>query len=131
MGITVKSTVHGGKKVTAEIDGFKIDTDQSVASGGEASAPEPFDYFFASLSTCATLYAVNFCDSREIETTGLEVNLKIEKDPEKKLWSEMVFEVKLPTNFPDKYKKAILKAMNLCTVKKHISSEINVSMVLV
>jgi len=131
MGIMVKTTVKGGKKVMAEIDGFKIDTDQSVKSGGEASAPEPFDYFFASISTCATLYAVNFCDSREIDTTGLEVVLKVEKDTEKGLWSEMVFEVKLPEGFPTKYNKAIVKAMNLCTVKKHINPEINVSTILV
>ena len=131
MGILVKTTSKGGKKLLAEIDGFKVVSDQSVACGGQASAPEPLDYFFVSISNCATIYAVNFCDSRGIDTTGLEVVLKVEKDEEKGLWSELVFELKLPVNFPTKYNKAIVKAMNLCTVKKHINPEINVSTVLV
>ena len=28
--------------------------------------------------------------------------------------------LKLPEGFPDKYKAAVVNAMNLCTVKKHL-----------
>lgn len=131
MEIVIKNTRPDGKKILAELDGFEIRTDQSVACGGEGSLPEPLDFFFASLSTCSTLYAVNFCDSRDIDTTGLEVVLKVKKDEAKGLWSEVIFEVKLPTNFPKKYENAIVKAMNYCTVKKHISAEISIKTVLV
>lgn len=29
-------------------------------------------------------------------------------------------DLKLPPGFPERYKKAILKSMDLCTVKRHI-----------
>jgi len=34
----------GGKQVDVRIRDFEIATDQPVKSGGEASAPQPFDY---------------------------------------------------------------------------------------
>jgi ribosomal protein S12 methylthiotransferase accessory factor len=43
----------GGKKVIAQMGDKLIATDQSVESGGEGSAPEPFTLFLASLATCA------------------------------------------------------------------------------
>ena len=39
----------GGKRVNANFDGFTVRTDQSISGGGEGSAPEPFDLFFASM----------------------------------------------------------------------------------
>ena len=40
-------TFPGGKRVDASYDGFQIETDQAVDSGGDGSAPEPFDYFLS------------------------------------------------------------------------------------
>ena len=54
----------GGKKVTAHYDDFEMATDQGVDSGGEGTAPEPFDFFLASLATCAGYYVLKFCEGR-------------------------------------------------------------------
>ncbi len=125
MGITVTTKITSGKRIEASFDGFTVATDMGPSCGGEGSAPEPFDYFFASLATCSALYALNFCDARSISTEGLSVTLQAEKDQEKGLWNDITFEVKLPEDFPVKYQKAIIKAINLCTVKKHIISELH------
>jgi ribosomal protein S12 methylthiotransferase accessory factor len=41
-------------------------------------------------------------------------------DPEVGLISRIDLELTLPADFPEKYKSAIVNAMNLCTVKKHL-----------
>ena len=61
----------GGKRITADYNGFQIATDQAPDSGGDGSAPEPYDLFLASLATCAGIYVLNFCDRRNIPTDGI------------------------------------------------------------
>ena len=56
----IKITFPGGKKVNAEMGSRIIPTDQPVSSGGEGSAPTPFDYFLSSLGTCAGIYVLSF-----------------------------------------------------------------------
>jgi putative redox protein len=117
---SVAVSFPGGKRVDAHYDGRTVHTDQSVRNGGEGAAPEPFDLFFVSLATCAGIYVLEFCDARALSTEGLAVQLDAERDPEKKLFTPIQIAVTLPAAFPEKYRKAILKTANLCTVKKHI-----------
>ena len=49
----MRVTFPGGKKVNAEWNGFVVPTDQPIANGGEETAPTPFEYFLASLASCA------------------------------------------------------------------------------
>ncbi len=48
----------GGQRVDAHFGGFTVSTDQGRESGGEASAPTPFDTFLAALGTCAGIYVL-------------------------------------------------------------------------
>ena len=124
-------TFPGGKRVDAHYDGRTVETDQSVKNGGEGSAPEPFDLFFVSMSTCVGIYVLEFCNSRKLNTEGLGVRLQAERDPEKKLFTPIRIEITLPADFPEKYHKAILRTANLCTVKKHIVTAPEFDVVLV
>lgn len=110
----------GGKKVDVEVRGTTIRTDQSVKNGGEGSAPEPFSLFLASIVACAGVYALEFCRARGISTEGLAVSMRGERDPETKRFTKFRIEVKAPEGFPDKYREAIRRAVDLCSVKKHI-----------
>ncbi len=66
--MNIKITFGGGKKVNAEFKDFIVKTDQSIKSGGDGSAPEPFQYFLSSIGTCAGIYVLSFCESRKIPT---------------------------------------------------------------
>ncbi len=118
----MKITFPGGKKVNAEYGIMVIPTDQSVRGGGEGSAPEPFTLFLASLGTCAGIYVLGFCQQRGIDTTGLELTQSMQFDSAKHLISEVTLNIKLPDNFPEKYKSAAIKAAKLCTVKRHLEN---------
>ena len=119
----IKITFPGGEKVNAEINSRIIPTDQPVEAGGEGSAPSPFEYFLASLGTCAGIYVLSFCQQRQIATEGLALTQQIEfataADGKKRL-AKVAIEIDLPPGFPEKYQHAIVKAAGLCSVKKVI-----------
>jgi ribosomal protein S12 methylthiotransferase accessory factor len=48
------------------------------------------------------------------------VKLRTERDEERKLFTPICIDVTLPVDSPEKYRQAILKTVNLCTVKKHV-----------
>jgi len=109
-----------GKRVHVRIGDFEIATDQSVALGGEASAPSPFDLFLASIAACAGVYALNFCQTRQLATAGLAVSLAWQKDESHPsgVWARLL--IRLPEGFPPKYREGIVRAMDLCAVKKRL-----------
>lgn len=127
----IEVSFPGGKKVDASIKGFTITTDQPEIAGGEGSAPTPFDLFLSSIATCAGLYAVGFCESKGINTDGLKLELDVTKNPELGLVDNVELKLTLPEGFPAKYEKAIIRAMDLCAVKKHMMTPPNFDIVTV
>ncbi len=112
----------GGKKVYADFNGFTIKTDQSPAGGGEGSAPEPFSLFLASMGTCVGIYVLGFCQQRNLNTAGLEIRQSLDYDPVKRLVNRVTFDIRLPSDFPEKYLNALKHTAKLCTVKKHLDT---------
>jgi ribosomal protein S12 methylthiotransferase accessory factor len=116
----MKVSFPGGAKVDAEYRGFTIRTDQPTRGGGDGTAPAPFDYFLASLGTCAGYYVLAFLQQRSISADDVQLVMSLERDPERRMLGKITIKVLLPREFPDKYKNAIINAVNLCAVKKHI-----------
>jgi putative redox protein len=113
-------TFAGGKKVNAEYGDFTIQTDQSPYAGGEGSAPEPFTLFLASIGTCAGIFVLSFCQSRGIPTDGIRlVQSHFVRESGRGI-GKIEIAIELPSDFPEKYKDAVISAANLCAVKKHI-----------
>ena len=46
--------------------------------------------------------------------------MECETDKVKKLYGKIAINLTLPEGFPEKYKEAIIRSMDQCTVKKHI-----------
>ncbi len=116
----IKVTFPGGKRVDAEYKGFQIKTDQPVYADGEGTAPAPFDLFLGSIATCAGYFVLVFCQSRGIEMDKASVSMRMYKKEEKKLIEKIGIEIQLPPEFPEKYTKAVVKAVDSCTVKVHM-----------
>lgn len=117
---TMKVSFPGGKRVDAEFHGFTIRTDQPHKTGGEGSAPQPFDLFLASIATCAGIYVKGYCDARRIATDGLELRMDVERDEKGRRVARLAIEIVLPEGFPEKHREAVVRAAELCSVKKHI-----------
>ncbi len=110
----------GNKKVDAVFNGQVIKTDQPVSSGGNGSAPAPFDLFLASIGTCAGIYVLGFCQARGILTDGIKIIQKMSYNFQTRLIDKIELEIVLPPNFPEKYKNAVINAADNCAVKKHL-----------
>ncbi|MCB1174423.1 MAG: OsmC family protein [Leptospiraceae bacterium] len=104
--------------IDARFNGYTVHSDQSTASGGSGAHPEPFDYFMASTALCAAYYIKSFCKARDIDTTGMQIYQDDSKDAADAYKRRIELHILLPTEFPEKYKKAVLAAANQCTVKK-------------
>ena len=119
-------TLDGGKKVSAHLpDGHTLLTDQPADAGGEGSAPSPYLVFLAAIGTCAGVYVEDFCSHRGIPTAGISLSQKAEfthdEDGRRRL-AKVSLTIHLPAEFPEKYRNAVVKAAELCAVKKAIMS---------
>jgi ribosomal protein S12 methylthiotransferase accessory factor len=118
--MNIKITFEGNKKINAHVNGHVIKTDQPSHSGGENTAPAPYDLFLASLGTCAGIYVKSFCDQRGISTDGISLDQTMEWDAVAKKMGQITITIQLPATFPDKYKESLVKVAELCAVKKTI-----------
>lgn len=123
MEITI--SFPGGKKVNAEFNGMVVKTDQPAKYGGEGSAPSPFEYFLASIGTCAGIFVLSFCQERKIPTEGLSIKQRIEYVPNeagKPVLDTIALDIHVPADFPQKYHNALIKVADQCAVKKTIAN---------
>jgi uncharacterized OsmC-like protein len=113
-------TFDGVKVVTAHINGHSIITDQPLDNGGGNSAPCPFDLYLASIGTCTGIYVKSFCDRRKIPTDGIRIIQDTKYNEVTGLPENITIKIKLPEDFPEKYKASMISTAELCTVKKSI-----------
>ena len=120
MDIHVQSP--GGLVVDARFGDFNISTDQPLADGGTNTAPSPFDLFLASLATCAGYYVMAFCRERDLPTEGITLKMTNSWNDQAHLAENITMEITLPADFPEKYRRAVIRVAGMCTVKRHLEN---------
>ena len=106
----------GGARVDAHFDNFTVPTDQPPV----ASAPMPFDLFLASIATCAGIYVLGFCQKRGLPMDGIQIVQRTHSDPATGMVERIDIEIHVPPTFPEKYRESLVRAAELCKVKKHL-----------
>jgi putative redox protein len=106
----------GGERVDAHFEGFTVATDQKGA------APSPYQYFLASIGTCAGIYVYSFCQKRNLPTEGIRIIERINRNPETHVVDEIDLEIQVPPTFPSQYYEAVVRSAELCAVKKSIAN---------
>ena len=106
----------GGSRVDAHFGNFTVPTDQPP----DATAPTPFDLFLASIATCAGIYVLGFCQKRGLSTDGIQIIQGTHADPVSGMIEQIDIEILVPSTFPEKYYEALIRAAELCKVKKHL-----------
>jgi len=112
----------GGKRVDAHFDGFTVQSDQPKTSGGEASAPSPFQIFLASLGTCAGIYVLGFCQQRNLPTEGIRLIQRVTNNAATGMAECIEIEIQVPASFPANYYDALIRSAEQCKVKKTIEN---------
>lgn len=111
----------GGRKVVAQVGGHQVLTDQPVEHGGENAGPSPYSLFIASIGACAGFYALTFFQKRELNHAGLQVIARPRSN--EGTLSEVELEVQVPADFPEKYRGALLRSIEQCSVKRAIQAQ--------
>lgn len=97
-------------------------TDQPLDNGGENSAPSPYNLFLASMATCAGIFVQGFCAKRGIPYENITLRQRIGFSPEGALASVDI-DVELPPDFPEKYRDAVVRVAQECSVKRAIYAQ--------
>lgn len=118
--MTIDITFPGGARVDASFGSQIVHTDQPRQQGGDASAPTPFATFLASIGTCAGIYVLGFCKQRGLATDGIHLTQQMEVDPATGLVASIQLDILVPADFPEKYRGALIRSAQQCTVKKHM-----------
>lgn len=116
----VKTSFPGNKRVDAHFSNFTVQTDQRKRHGGDQSAPNPFDFFFVALATCAGSSALGFCQSHDIPPTGLDVTLKAIPHETEPRYAEVIIELTPPDAIDEAMIPELIKETEDCTVKRHV-----------
>jgi ribosomal protein S12 methylthiotransferase accessory factor len=112
----------GNKKVDAHFRGFTINSDQPISDGGDNTAPSPFDLFLVSIGMCAGFYISSFCQSRSIPIDNISMTQTVLRNDKTHIVEKVMIDINLPTDFPEKYKVAIIKTAQSCSVKKFLDA---------
>jgi len=115
--------LKGNMKVDANIRGFTVSTDQPTNQEGDNSAPTPLEIFFASVGTCAGVNVADFCIEREIPYKDIDIRMVIDRDDKTHAVKKINLNIRIPSDFPEKYKPALLKVVDACAVKKTIKAQ--------
>lgn len=112
----------GGARVDAHFGPYTVNTDQPPMGGGEGSAPTPFAVFLASIGTCAGIYVLGFCKQRGLPTEGIRIIQRMHNNPLNGMVGKVELEIQVPESFPERYTEALVRAAELCAVKKHFEN---------
>ncbi len=115
-------TFTGGKRVQAELGGRVVATDQPREMGGDDSAPTPFALFLASLGTCAGIFVLGFCQKRGLPAEGIRLIERPRFGADGAL-AGVDLDIEVPPEFPEKYRDALVRVADQCSVKKAIQAQ--------
>lgn len=112
----------GGARVDTAFGPYVVRTDQAPQAGGEGSAPTPFATFLASIGACAGTYVLAFCRKRALPTNQIQIVQTIDSDRTTGMVTAIHLAIQVPPDFPDKYHDALIRAVEQCTVKRHLEA---------
>lgn len=117
----VNVTWDGGVRFTADIRGHKVHVDQPRQGGGEDSAPGPLELVPAALGTCVAYFVEQFLTTRGVDPTGLEVAVGVAGAADPHRIGRFEVRVKTPAGMPERYRDAVVRAAETCTVHHTLS----------
>jgi len=115
-------TFPGGKRVDAQVGGHVVRTDQPIQLGGNDAHPTPFALFAASMGTCAGIFVVGFCQKRDLPTDGIRIVERLRYAGDGAL-AGVDLDIEVPASFPEKYRDALVRVADQCSVKRAIQTQ--------
>lgn len=120
-------THQGGKRFAAQVRSHSIITDQPERAGGEDAGVTPLELLSASLGSCVALYVQQFCESRDIATEGLRVEISHTSASNPGRIGAFAVRVVLPGEIPERYAEMLERVAASCPAHHTLSMGAEVS----
>ncbi len=118
----LEAKYQGKKKVEVRVNNYKVYTDMPVESGGQNSAPNPFEMFMASFLACQAVFAMAFVEKNGMKKEDFSFRAEPVFD-DKGLITKMTTIVKVPSDFPQEKEAHFINVLKTCKVGKHLVFE--------
>ena len=120
-------TWDGGVRFTADVRGHKVAVDQPPQAGGQDTAPMPLELVPTALGTCVALFVQQFLATRGLDATGMEVQVFTAPAANPHRIGMFEVTVSVPKGIPEKYRDAVRRAAETCTVHHTLSHKPDIS----
>jgi putative redox protein len=118
----VKVDYKGKLQFQAIARDHRVWSDQPLENGGEDAGMTPPEWFLASLGSCVGFYAVQYCQTRDLDTSGLTVEVSAEKTTDKPSRIDNIeIDLTLPLALEPKHQKGLEEAVNACLIKNTLT----------
>jgi len=124
-------TWDGGVRFTADIRGHKVAVDQPRQAGGEDSAPMPLELLPTALGTCVAFFVQQFLTTRGLDATGMEVQVFSAGAANPHRIGLLEVTVAVPNGVPERYREAVRRAAETCTVHHTLTHKPDISVEIV
>jgi len=121
----------GNDKIQARARRLEVEIGLPPHRGGDPDAIGPFDLLLCSLALCTGYHVLTFLDERGISIADAGLCIRAERGEESHLLDTVDMEIKVPEDFPEKYRDAVVRAAGQCLVKAQLgqSPQFSVSVV--
>lgn len=116
-------TLPGGRRIDAQVGRHAVHTDQAVEDGGDDAAPSPFQLFLSSIGTCAGIFVQGFCSKRDLPVEGIRIVQRMQFDEKTNALLGVDLDIEVPPSFPEKYRDALVRVAEKCSVKQAIAAQ--------
>ncbi|MDV2994476.1 MAG: hypothetical protein N4J56_004130 [Chroococcidiopsis sp. SAG 2025] len=97
--------------------GHVITCDQPHSNGGEDTGMTPPELFLSALGSCVGFYAVKYCQTRNLDATGLKIEVSAQKTTDIPIrLDEIEIHLSLPISLSNRHQKGLENAVNACLI---------------
>jgi ribosomal protein S12 methylthiotransferase accessory factor len=100
-----------------------LETGMPPDRGGDPDALGPFDFLLCGLAACTGFHVLTFLDERGCSLEGAGVTIDAERNPDTHLLDAVTIGIRVPKDFPQKYRDAIVRAAGHCAVKAQLGQK--------
>jgi putative redox protein len=103
--------------IRARCKGLVVDVGMPPDRGGDPDGLGPFDILLCSLATCTGFHVLTFLEERGMSATEAALSIEATRGADSHLLETVTFEIRVPKEFPDKYRAAIVRAAEACLIR--------------
>lgn len=103
--------------------GHRILSDQPLENKGEDLGMTPPEWFLASIGGCVGFYAIQYCQSRGLDATGLSVDVSAQKTTDLPFrLDDIQIQVNVPIALDAHHYQGLERAVDACLIHKTLTN---------